>query len=98
MLYAIGLDLADPEENCARIEQWLAGNFGHQVRVLPQLWIAEGSLAAEQIRTGIEPLLGPDDRLVVIKTAREAVTRGLPEAVARWVREAFPDSLTERIP
>lgn len=98
MLYAIGLDLASPEDNGPQVEQWLSRNFGFQVRVLPQLWIAEGSLAAEQIRTGLEPLLGEDDRLVVIKTAREAVSHGLPEDVVRWMRERFPDSLTERIP
>ncbi|HWE75335.1 MAG TPA: hypothetical protein VG328_19400 [Stellaceae bacterium] len=47
------------------------------------------------IRTGLEPLLGARDRLVVIKNAHEARSRGLTEDSGHWLEEHFPDSLTE---
>lgn len=97
MIYAIALEVS-PETSVSPVERWLAQNFPDRVRVLPQLWIVEGALAAEQIRTGIEPLLGANDRLVVIKTAREAVSHGLPGESVGWLAQHFPDSLTERIP
>jgi hypothetical protein len=98
VIYVIALDLESPESRSAAVGDWMQRYFPNHRQIMPQLWIGEGALAADQIRTGLDPLLGENDRLVVIKAAREAVTRGFSEDEARWVAESFPDSLTERIP
>lgn len=98
MLYVIGLERGGRPSSADAVEHWMWQNFVDHRHVLPQLWIAESTLAADQIRTGLDPLLGADYHLVVIKTAHEAVTRHLPEATVNWIRTQFPDSLTDRIP
>jgi hypothetical protein len=97
MMYAIAVEV-NSETSISPVERWLAQNFPDRVRVLPHFWIVEGALAAEQIRSGIEPLLGANDRRVVVKTAREALSHGLPGESVGWLKEHFPDSLTDRIP
>jgi hypothetical protein len=97
MMYAVAVEV-NSETNLSPVERSLSRNFPDRIRVLPHLWIVEGSLAAEQIRSGIEPLLGAQDRLVVIKTAREALSHGLPGESVGWLKEHFPDSMTDRIP
>ncbi|HLI19698.1 MAG TPA: hypothetical protein VKV32_01170 [Stellaceae bacterium] len=97
MMYAIAMD-ARSEKSVSALDGWLERHFPDRARVLPQLWIVEGSLAAEQIRTGTAPLLAAEDRFVIVKTAREALGGGLPGESAAWLKEHFPDSLTERIP
>ena len=98
MIYTISFDLAAPERNEAAIAKWLERTFPYRREPLPHFWIVEGALAAEQIRNGLEPLLGPQDRLVVVKSATEAIWHGLPEADALWIAEHFPGSITDRIP
>ena len=97
MMYAIAVEV-NSETSISPVERWLAQNFPDRIRVLPHLWIVEGALAGEQIRTAIEPLLGANDRLVVTKTAREALSHGLPGESVGWLKEHFPDSMTNRIP
>jgi hypothetical protein len=98
MIYVIGCDLAAPERNEGAIGEWLESSFRYSRSPLPRFWIVEGALAAEQIRNGLAPLLGPHDRLVIVKGATEAIWHGVPEADARWLAEHFPGSITERIP
>ena len=97
MMYAVAVEV-NAETNLSPVERWLGRNFSDRIRILPHLRLVEGSLAAEQIRGGIEPLLGAQDRLAVIKTAREALSHGLPSESVGWLSEHFPDSMTERIP
>jgi hypothetical protein len=98
MIYVIGCDLAAPERNEAPIAEWLERSFSYSRALLPRFWIVEGALAAEQIRNALATLLGPRDRLVIVKAATEAIWHGLPEADARWLVDHFPGSITERIP
>jgi hypothetical protein len=98
MIYVIEFDLISPQSNRDAIGNWMRQNFSSARELLPQFWVGEGALAAEQIRSGLVPLLAERDRLVVIKTAREAVVHGFSQDVADWIAESFPDSLTERIP
>lgn len=98
MIYVIALDLAQPERNAARVDDWLRHTFPNWAEPLPRLWIVEGALAAEQIRTGLQPMLAAEDRLVVVKAATEAVWHGVSEDAARWLADNFPGSITERIP
>lgn len=98
MIYTICFDLAAPERNAASIAKWLERSFPYWREPVPHFWIVEGPLAAEQIRNGLAPLLGPQDRLVVVKAATEAIWQGLPAADARWIAEHFPGSITDRIP
>src|SRR6185312_9764611 len=62
MMYVLALELERPFENSV-----------DRFELLPRLWLVEAALGAAQIRIGLGPLLGPKDRLVVIKTAHEAV-------------------------
>jgi hypothetical protein len=98
MMYVLALELERPFANSEAIEHWVEENSVDRFELLPRLWLVEAALGAAQIRTGLGPLLGPKDRLVVIKTAHEAVARGLPEAAAQWLARTFPDSMTERVP
>jgi predicted small integral membrane protein len=98
MIYVIAAELAAPELGNARIAEWLGDNLERMAEPLAGLWIAEGALAAEQIRNGLEPLLEAGDRLVVIKAMLEAVWLGLSPENARWMAASFPGSITERIP
>lgn len=98
MIYVVGIELVSSESKMAAIESWLSENSRSHVRVLPQLWIIETTIAADQIRTGLDVLLNGPDRLIIVKAGHEAVTRELPDPVKDWVTRNFPDSLTERIP
>jgi hypothetical protein len=96
MLYTIAIETSS-DTSIVPIERWLAQPeyFPDRIRALSNLWIVESTLAAEQIRNGIEPLLGGRDRLVVIKNAHEVRSRGLSGESGHWLEEHFPDSLTE---
>jgi len=96
MLYTIAIETGS-DASISPIERWLAQReyFPDCIRALSNLWIVESTLAAEQIRNGIEPLLGERDRLVIIKNGHEARSRGLPGECVGWIEEHFPDSLTE---
>jgi hypothetical protein len=96
MLYTIAME-TNSDTSMSPIERWLAQTeyFPDRIRILSNVWIVESTLAAEQIRNGLEPLLGSSDRLVIIKNAHEARSRGLPGECVGWIDDHFPDSLTE---
>jgi hypothetical protein len=98
MMYVVAAQLATPQRTERRIAEWLNDHFSRWAEPVPQTWIVEGSLAAEQILTGLDGLLEEDDRLVVVKSATEAIWRGLSPDNAEWMASSFPGSLTERIP
>jgi len=98
MIYTIAFDLTAPERNEARIDEWIAQSFEDRAQLLPRLWVVSGPLAGEQIRTALAPLLGARDRIVIIKTATEALSHGLDPEAKRWLAESFPGSITERVP
>ena len=96
MLYTIAIETG-AETSLSPIERWLGQTeyFPDRMRALSNVWIVESTLAAEQIRNGIEPLLGARDRLVIVKNAHEVRSRGLSGESGAWLKEHFPDSLTE---
>jgi hypothetical protein len=98
MIYVIAADLAAPERTRRPLIDWLDRNLDRRAEILPQIYIVEGALAAEQIMNAIEPLLEADDRLVIVKAATEAIWRGLTPENARWMADNFPGSITDRIP
>ncbi len=98
MIYVVAAEFAAPELSAARVADWLGEQFTRWVEPVPNLWIVEGALAAEQILTGLDPLLRRGDRVVIVKAGTEAVWRGLAAEHARWMADAFPGSITERIP
>jgi hypothetical protein len=97
MIYLVAAEFAAPQRK-EPVARWLGEHFERLAEPLPQLWIVDGPLAAEQIASGLAPLLARDDRLVVVKAATEAVWRGLAPADAGWLAAAFPGSISERIP
>ena len=97
MIHVIAAEFAEPER-AAPVAEWLYEQFARWSEPLPNLWIVDGPLAAEQILNGLKPLLARDDRLVIVKAGTEAVWRGLSPADVRWMAEHFPGSVTERIP
>lgn len=96
MLYTIALETS-ADSSISSIERWLGQReyFPDRMRALSNVWIVESTLAAEQIRNGIEPLLEARDRLVIVKNAHEVRSCGLPGESGDWLKEHFPDSLTE---
>lgn len=98
MIYVIACALAEPARQAPGIEEWLLANVRSLAEPLPLLWIAEGPIAAEALHTGLTPLLGDGDRLLIVKAATEAVWHGLDAGSARWLADNFPGSITERIP
>lgn len=98
MIYVIAADLAAPERTRRPLIEWLDRHLDRRAEILPQVYIVEGALAAEQIMNSIEPLLEADDRLVIVKAATEALWRGISPENARWMADSFPGSLTDRIP
>lgn len=98
MIYVIAAELAAPERIRPRLIDWLDRHLDRRAEILPDTYIVEGALAGEQILHGLEPLLGEEDRLVIVKAATEALWRGLSPENARWMADNFPGSLTNRIP
>lgn len=98
MIYLVCLDARDPQGSDERVQAWLSERLPAVLHPLPQFWIVEGAIAAEQIRTALVPLLGDGDRLVVVKGATEAVWHGVSVEMARALADRFPGSITERIP
>ena len=97
MIHVVAAEVA-AAERAAPLARWLSEHFPRCAEPLPQLWIVDGPLAAEQIRIGLAPLCGAGDRLIIVKAGTEAVWRGLAAADARWLADSFPGSVTERIP
>jgi len=98
MLYLICLDMPRSTGADERIAGWIRQSYDNRARPMPGVWLVDGALAAEQIHTALRPLLGPSDRLLIVKGATEAIWHGLDEVHARWMATNFPGSLTERIP
>ena|SRR5947209_20358086 len=98
MIYAISTELAAPERTEAAIGDWIRANYASWTHPIANFWVVEGPLVADQIYTALEPMLAPDDRLVIIKGGTEALWRGISDASARWLADVFPGSLSERIP
>lgn len=98
MIYIVCLDAPDERRSGERVHAWLEEHVPIVVRPLPQCWIVEGAIAAEQIHTALVPLLAASDRLLVVKCATEAIWHGLPVELARALADRFPGSITERIP
>lgn len=98
MIYVVAARLAGGGRSAERVTQWIRGQATRWAAPLPGFWIIDGPLAAEQIRNGLEPLIAPEDGLVIVKAATEAVARGIAAADAEWIAESFPGSITERIP
>jgi hypothetical protein len=94
MMYTIAVETS-ADTSISPIERWLSQHFPDRIRALSNLWIVESTLAAEQIRSGIEPLLEEDDQLIIVKNGLEARSHGLPSESGVWIQEHFPDSLTE---
>ena len=97
MIRVVAAEFAAPER-ATPVAEWLRDRFARWSEPLPNLWIVDGPLAAEQIQNGIKPLFGRGDRLVIVKAGTEAVWRWLAPLDARWMAENFPGGVTERIP
>jgi hypothetical protein len=97
MIYVVAGEFT-AAERAAPVEEWLHEHFPRWAEPLPHLWIVDGPLAAEQIMTGLKPLFGRGDRLVIVKAGTEAIWQGLAPDDARWLAASFPGSVTERIP
>ncbi len=98
MIYVVAAEFAAPELSAARVADWLGEQFTRWVEPVPNLWIVEGAIGAEQILNGLNPLLRRGDRIVIIKAATEAVWRGIAAEHASWMVDQFPGSITGRIP
>src|SRR6185437_2605232 len=53
MIYAIAFELTAPERNEAHIDEWIAQSFEYRAQLLPRLWVVNGPMAGEQIRTAL---------------------------------------------
>jgi hypothetical protein len=85
-------------ERAAPVGDWLRAHFPRFAEPMPNLWIVDGPLAAEQIMNALKPLCRRGDRLMIVKAGTEAIWHGLAPDDARWLAESFPGSVTERIP
>jgi hypothetical protein len=97
MMYVITAQLASPSRNEEVIDSWIRSQFASWTNPLPAVWVVEGAIAAEQILNALAPSLSPDDRLLIIKAATEAVWHGVSDDSARWLADNFPGSITERV-
>lgn len=97
MIYVISFDAA--RATMARaIENWLRSNYDNYANPVPGTWIVDGPLVADQIHSGLRPLLEESDRLLIIKSGMEAMWHGIANEDAEWIAANFPASLSERIP
>lgn len=97
MIHVVAAEFAVPELGAARVADWLGEQYTRWIEPVPNLWIVDGPLAAEQILEGLNPLLRRGDRVVIVKAGTEAVWRGLSPEQASWMAEQFPAS-PESIP
>lgn len=98
MLYVIAADRQGLPPDGDPVQSWIADHFESWTRPLEGVWIVEGALVADQIHTGLAPLLERDQRLVIVKAGTEAVWEGVSDSAARWLADQFPGSWSERIP
>lgn len=98
MIYVIAIRIGDEERSLEAIDEWIRGNFQSWTHPIENLWVVEGPYVAEQIHTALAPMLGPRDRLLIIKAGTEAMWHGVSADAARWFADLFPGSLSERIP
>jgi hypothetical protein len=98
MLYVIAVDGGSGGRNLDRVDAWIRDTYASWTRPFPGLWLVEGPLVADQIHTALSPLFGPEDRLLIVKGAMEAMWQGVSPSTAEWLADNFPGSLSERIP
>jgi len=98
MIYAIVLDTSGPGGSAGAVGDWIRRNFGDFIHPSPSCWVVAGPLVADQLHTALPLLIGPAERLVIVKAASEAMWHGIDEDEARWLAAHFPGSLSERIP
>jgi hypothetical protein len=98
MLYVIAVDIVSGDRKLDPVDAWVRDNYESWTRPFPGLWLVEGPLVADQIHTALSPLFGPEDRVIIVKGAMEAMWQGVSPSAAEWLADNFPGSLSERIP
>ena len=98
MIYVIAMQVGDTMRTLDAVDGWVRASFDSWTNPIENVWVVEGALVADQIHAALAPLLGKDDRLVVVKGGTEAMWEGVSEASARWFADVFPGSFSERIP
>jgi hypothetical protein len=97
MLYLIIADSDADQRRLAPLDAWVRKTYDTWTHPFPGVWFVKGPLAAEQVRHEIEPLIGPELPLIIVKAALEAMWQGIPADCAEWLADHFPGSLTERV-
>jgi hypothetical protein len=99
MIYVIAIQpRSDADSDLPRhVGDWLAAHLDSWTHPLSGLWIVEGALVADQIFTGLRPLLDAGDRMVIVKGGLEAMSHGVSAEAEAWLAANFPGSLSERI-
>jgi hypothetical protein len=95
VIYLVAAHSPTPERCATEIRGWIGKTFKLWVEPLPQLWVLDGPLDADQILVGLEPTLKPADRVVIIKAGTDARWLRLEPTTALWMAHAFPNAITE---
>ena len=98
MIYVVAMQAGDSARTFDAVDAWIRASFESWTNPIENVWVVEGPLVADQIHTALAPLLGPEDRLVIVKAGTEAMWEGISGESARWFADLFPGSLSERIP
>jgi hypothetical protein len=70
--------------------------LGDAIEPLPGVWLLHAALASDQIRHVLRPILGSDERLLILSCGHEAAVHNLAPQHIDWMNGEFPFSLTER--
>ena len=84
--YVVAYDLHKHGQNYAGITKKLEG-YGTYWHCQGSVWIIVSSKSAEQVRDDLLTVLDENDKLVVIKLAREAAWKGYNQEITDWLQQ-----------
>jgi len=85
----ISYDLIGTAETSADYERLIdkIKSLGPAKRVEYSLWVSDSDLSPEEVRDALRSYIDSDDKLIVMKRVGGSAWRGLPDDVARWLKE-----------
>lgn len=86
--YLIGYDLTDKAEDAyTELEQAIKSLGSTWWHHLDSTWIVVTELSATEVRDKLTPHLKSNDKILVVKSGREAAWRGFNDRGSTWLKD-----------